>query len=147
MIMLVFITFYAWIGVVIFSNSEEGTMHFPNLIDAMWTLWICITTANYPDVMMPAYNKNRLATLYFIFFMVINFFFMMNVVLASVVNAYDNDLEERKAKLARVTARNLNNAFDLLDSDKTGKIDRHTVMGVFYILNVDFPEIKYVGLL
>lgn len=51
--------FYAWFGVVMFVDSDEGNLLFPNLIEAMWTLWICVTTANYPDVMMPGYNENR----------------------------------------------------------------------------------------
>lgn len=76
-ILFVFITFYAWVsyffvatcvlnqkrqflifddnfptqfGCVMFVDTEEGDQHFPNLIEAWWTLWICITTANYPDV-------------------------------------------------------------------------------------------------
>ena len=140
--MLIFITFYAWVGVVMFYNSEEGEQHFPNLIDGMWTLWTSVTTVNYPDVMMPAYNKNRLATLYFVFFMVITFFFMMNVVLASVVNAYDNELDRRKDSQNLLTFTNLSKAFALLDPKKTGTIDRETVMALFYILNEDFPEFR-----
>lgn len=51
------------------------------------TLWICVTTANYPDVMMSSYNKNRVTALYFISFMVISFFYLMNLVLAVTVNS------------------------------------------------------------
>ena len=141
-LMLLFITFYAWVGVVMFYNSAEGRMHFPNLIDAMWTLWTCVTTVIYPDVMMPAYNENRLATLYFMVFMVITMFFMMNVVLASVVNSYDNELERRRNDQERVTKRNLTKAFGLLDPNNTGKIDRDTVMALFFIINEDFPEFR-----
>lgn len=49
-LLAVFITFYAWFGCVMFVDTEEGDLHFPNLIEAWWTLWICVTTANYPDV-------------------------------------------------------------------------------------------------
>ncbi|MGK3745813.1 MAG: hypothetical protein ACI8RD_008182 [Bacillariaceae sp.] len=51
------------------------------------TLWICVTTANYPDVMMPSYNESRLTALYFISFMVISFFYLMNLILAVTVNS------------------------------------------------------------
>ena len=47
------VLFYAWFGVVLFYGTEQGDETFPNLIEGVWTLWICITTANYPDVMMP----------------------------------------------------------------------------------------------
>ena len=49
-LLFVFITFYAWFGCVMFVDTPEGDENFPNLIDAWWTLWICVTTANYPDV-------------------------------------------------------------------------------------------------
>ena len=53
------VVFYAWFGVVIFYDTEQGSETFPNLPEAIWTLWICVTTANYPDVMMPSYNQHR----------------------------------------------------------------------------------------
>ena len=49
-LLFIFITFYAWFGCVMFVDTPQGDEAFPNLIDAWWTLWICITTANYPDV-------------------------------------------------------------------------------------------------
>lgn len=49
-LLAVFITFYAWFGCVMFVDTPEGDEHFPNIIEAWWTLWICVTTANYPDV-------------------------------------------------------------------------------------------------
>ena len=134
------IFFYGFLGVVIFYGSEEGEMHFPNLVDAMWTLWICVTTANYPDVMMPVYNESRGSALYFVLFMLITFFFLMNVILASVVNAYDNELERRKISGKETSDKNLHEAFKLLENN--GKIDRESVMALFCILNKDFPELR-----
>jgi two pore calcium channel protein len=125
---------------VTFYGLSEGKEHFPNIIDAMWTLWICVTTANYPDVMMPAYNENRLTALYFVIFMVITFFFLMNVILASVVNAYDNELDRRKTVRKEMSKKDLQEAFELMQHD--GSIDRETVMALFLILNEDFPEFR-----
>jgi two pore calcium channel protein len=125
-----------------FYGTPEAKQHFPNLIDGMWTLWIAVTTANYPDVMMPAYNRNRLAALYFVVFMAITFFFLMNVILASVVNAYDNELDRRRIASKQTSQRELHEAFALLQ--KNGVIDRDTVMALFLILNDDFPEFRLV---
>lgn len=82
------IVFYAWFGVVLFYGTKQGDETFPNLIEGIWTLWICITTANYPDVMMPSYSANRLSGIFFVSFMVISFFYLMNLILAAVVNSY-----------------------------------------------------------
>jgi len=125
---------------VTFYGSSEGEQHFPNIIDAMWTLWICVTTANYPDVMMPGYNENRLIAIYFVVFMVITFFFLMNVILASVVNAYDNELDRRKLSSKEMSQQDLHEAFNLMQRD--GSVDRDTVMALFLILNDDFPEFR-----
>lgn len=125
-----------------FYGSPEGEEHFPNLIDGMWTLWICVTTANYPDVMMPAYNNSRAAAIYFVLFMVITFFFLMNVILASVVNAYDNELDRRRASAKEISQKDLREAFQLMQRD--GQIDRDTVMALFLILNQDFPEFRTI---
>jgi len=117
-------------------------MYFGNLVEAMWTLWICVTTANYQDVMMPAYNENRWAAVYFVSFMLISFFFLMNVILASVVNEYDSAKEARRTKRIMLRNDNLKKAFGLMDWEKKGRIDRGTVMALFVILNEDFPEFR-----
>lgn len=138
---------------------------FPNLIDGMWTLWIATTTANYPgefakysqshifhqipdfsmcsvkDLMMPAYNDSRIVAFYFIFYMVVTFFFLMNVILASVVNAYENELDRRRQERNTVKHEKLSRAFEAMEENEAGSIDREIVMSLFLILNEDFPEL------
>lgn len=135
------ILFYAWIGVMGFFQTEEGTQHFSNLVEAMWTLWICVTTANYPDVMMPGYNESRWVALYFVSFMIVTFFFFMNVILGSVVNSYENEKESRHERHKDVANEDLKKAFHYMDPKSTGVIDRETVMALFSVLNEDFPQI------
>ena len=144
LILFVVILFYGWIGCVVFYETTEGRESFSNLIESMWTLWIMVTTANYPDVMMPAYNEFPLASLYFISFMMISFFFIMGVVLASIVNSYQNDDDMRKAKIKELRQKNLLQAFQLLDKNEEGWVDRETIMSVFLVLNEDCPEIRYI---
>ena len=143
-LLFLFIAFYAWIGVVIFYGSDEGTHMFSNIFDAMFTLWISTTTANYPDVMMPIYNENRLSTLYFVVFMIVTFFFLMNVILASVVNSYDNELDRRREEGSQLAKEKFGAAYELLDFGNKGSIDRDTVMALFAILNEDFYEFRKI---
>ena len=54
-ILAVLIFVFAWFGFVIFPpDSEEGTTIFPTFADGAWNLLVLISTANFPDVMMPA---------------------------------------------------------------------------------------------
>jgi len=141
-LLFVIMLFYAWFETVMFVSTKEGNLYFSSLTESLWTLYIMVTTANYPDVMMPAYNDNRWTALYFVSFMILSFFFFMNIVLASIVNEYDTAVSERKQNHRQNATANLNKAFDLMDNRGTGRIDRETVMALFCILNEDFPEFR-----
>mmetsp|Transcript_12926 Transcript_12926/g.30210 ORF Transcript_12926/g.30210 Transcript_12926/m.30210 type:complete len:840 (+) Transcript_12926:141-2660(+) len=141
MVLAVVVIFYAWFGVVIFYGTEQGANGFQNLIEGIWTLWICITTANYPDVMMPSYNENRLACIYFVSFMSISFFYLMNLILAVSFNAYDNSIADRRVSRNKLATDLLTEAYRLLDPNNTNEVSRETIMAVMLILNQDVPEI------
>jgi len=143
-LLLVVILFYAWIGVVAFFETPEGYASFSNIFEGMWTLWICVTTANYPDVMMKGYNESPLVAFYFISFMAITFFFVMNIILATVVNGYNDETEARKQRIRDLNNENLKLAFKLLDVDKQGSIDCEAVMSIFLVLNENCPEIRHI---
>jgi Ion transport protein len=144
-LLFLFMAFYSWIGVVCFYGSEEGDQLFPNIFDAMFTLWIATTTANYPDVMMPAYNQNRMAAIYFIVYMVVTFFFLMNIILASVVNAYDNELESRREIQSRLMHEKLSTAFDLMDPNETGRVHHDCIMELFSTLHHNFNDFRKIS--
>jgi two pore calcium channel protein len=92
--------------------------------------------------MMPIYNENRWAALYFVSFMVVTFFFLMNIILASVVNEYDTAVKNRQKEHVQASTDKLKKAYQLMDSHDTGRIDQETVMALFWILNEDFPEFR-----
>ena len=136
------IVFYGWFGVVMFAATPQGRRDFENLIEGCWTMWQCVTTVNYPDVMMPSYNENRLAGIFWVSFMIISFFFLMNLILASAVNAYEEMINERRSNRSRIAKENLTKAFHTLDTEHTGVISRETIMLLFHILSEDFPEMR-----
>jgi Ca2+-binding EF-hand superfamily protein len=146
--------FYAWFGVVMFVDTPEGDGLFPTLVEGLWTLWICVTTANYPDVMMPGYNQNRFVSLYFVSFMIMTYFFLMNVILATVCNEYDTYVKEHQIERSKISSTSLKAAFSLLTQEenesinrnfvtgKAGTIERETVLDLLWLLNHDFPEFR-----
>lgn len=143
--MFIYMIFWAFLGTVMFYDMDEGRESFSNLIESLWTLWICVTTANYPDVMMPAYNQNRFVAIYFVIFMIFTFFFFANLIQASVVNTYDDVMTKRRKDRRKVEDAKLTEAFQLMDKAKTGDIDRETVLTLFRILNKDFPEFRHIS--
>lgn len=77
--------------------------------------------------------------------MILSFFFLMNVILSSVVNEYDTAVEARQEYRGKMARENLEKAYRLLDPNETGKVDRDTIMAIFFILNEDFPEIRRIS--
>ena len=68
---------YAIVGVILFRNTEEGEQFFSSFGKAMVSMLVLLTTANYPDVMMPAYSRYRASVLFFASFLLIGLFFCM----------------------------------------------------------------------
>lgn len=92
---------------------------------------------------MPAYNQNRWVALYFVSFMLIAFFFLINLILAVIVNQYNETAIERSEKRCRLSKDCLTKAYQLLDPSGQGWINRDTIMALLFILSKDFPEFRH----
>ena len=53
-IFLYIITWAVFMG-FIFRNSVEGYFYFKDISSSFYSMMILLTTANFPDVMLPAY--------------------------------------------------------------------------------------------
>lgn len=80
----------------------------------MFELYVLVTTANSPDVMMPAYNANSVFALFFILYILINTYIFMSVFLAVVFNNYKKYLKEEIRQLVRTKRYKMARAFGVL---------------------------------
>ncbi|GFO33358.1 two-pore calcium channel 2 [Plakobranchus ocellatus] len=55
------------------QEDKEGSTYFKNLLDSFISLLVLLTTANNPDVTLPAYSQNRFAAIFFILYLMIEF--------------------------------------------------------------------------
>ena len=115
---MVYILYFSWMGERIFSGTLEGVQYFGTFGDSVFNMLVCMTTSNFPDVMLPAYQINRWFALFFIIYLVLGLFLMMNLLLAIFYanfkirfqDAFESENEERGEYLFR--------EFERFDTDK-----------------------------
>ena len=92
------ILYFSALGLILFENTAEEVVEFPNLGEGMKSLLVLLTTANFPDVMMPAYQEQRWSALFFIVFLLIGLFFLMNLILATIYNHYKTEVDKDRVQ-------------------------------------------------
>ncbi|XP_026984814.1 two pore calcium channel protein 2-like [Sagmatias obliquidens] len=95
-------------------KTVEGSPYFTNILDIAFELYVLVTTANSPDVMMPAYEFNWWYSLYFITYIIINTYIFMSVFLAVVYNNYRKHLKNEIRTLAYLKRHKMIEAFNIL---------------------------------
>ncbi|KAM8962187.1 two pore channel protein 1 isoform 1-T1 [Pelodytes ibericus] len=96
LLLLFFMVIFAILGFYLFSPNTSNP-YFSTLENSLVSLFVLLTTANFPDVMMPAYSRNPWSCIFFIVYLSIELYFIMNLLLAVVFDTF-NDIEKKKFK-------------------------------------------------
>ena len=81
---------------------------------------ILLTTANFPDVMLPAYNKNYFYAWLFVIYLIVGLFLLLNMLLAKVFSNYKKQLEERAGVNSDNRNQSLERYFEVIDKGNKG---------------------------
>ncbi|XP_020631315.1 two pore calcium channel protein 1-like isoform X2 [Orbicella faveolata] len=85
---------FAMLGFYLFSDNEKDEF-FSSFWRSFISLFVLLTTANYPDVMMPSYWRLQWAVVYFAVYISVVLYFLMNLLLAVVYDTFTN-IEKNK---------------------------------------------------
>ena len=94
-----FIGFYGLIGHFLFRYKFEGYLYFESIGESFYNMMILMTTANFPDVMLPVYKENFWWMLFFVSYLVVGLYFLMSFLLANVFNKFKDRLENQANKI------------------------------------------------
>ncbi|CAI2380053.1 unnamed protein product [Moneuplotes crassus] len=114
--------FFGWIGTILFQGTQEGEVYFSSLSEGCWNLLILLTTANFPDIMLPAYHSHKLYCVFFVIYLIVGLFFTMNLILASFYSTYKSRVEKSLYDFVEERNEYLQKKFEQYDVQKTGKL-------------------------
>lgn len=111
------------LGFQLFSpDSEEAQQYFDVFGDGLWTMLMVMNSSNWPSPIIPAVNENRLYVLYFLAFVVIVDWGMINLVLGFVYMMFRTEQEQISHRYEKNSATNIMRAFHLLDETGSGRL-------------------------
>lgn len=93
----VYILFFSIFAEFLFKDSFEGFALMPDLSNSYYQLLILLTTCNFPNIMLPAYNAKRSNSIFFLVYLMIGLHFLFKVLLAVIFDNYRRRLEARSS--------------------------------------------------
>ena len=120
------ILIYSLISYLVFLDSEQGKQYMSTYWHTLISFYVLMTTANFPDVMMPAYSENHWTCLIFISFLVLVTYFLLNMVLALIFKTYSELMRRKLAKIVLFERKRIYFAYSLLDPSESGGIPFNT---------------------
>ncbi|XP_013381725.1 two pore calcium channel protein 1 [Lingula anatina] len=95
-LLLFFMLIFSILGFYLFSTNPDDPF-FKTIQSSFISLFVLLTTANYPDVMMPSYAQSKWSCLFFVVYLSIELYFLMSLLLAVVYDTF-NTIEKTKLK-------------------------------------------------
>lgn len=94
LIIFIFVLYSAFVAEFLFYSTFEGISVFDSFQDSLWEATVLMTTENFPDVMLLAYQKSLFSSFFFILFIVVGIFYLLSILLSIVFDNYKQRIEQ-----------------------------------------------------
>ncbi|CAF0966269.1 unnamed protein product [Adineta steineri] len=136
---------FTLLGVGILKNKKltypNGNEYFTYYLDTAWDLYVLTTTANNPDVMMPAFNNSILYVIFFMAYLLVNLYLFMNLLLAVIFSNYKQQLQEEQQVIRKRQLDTVLVIFERLSSDSSAnRISYETYTRLMHAIKSDITE-------
>ena len=122
-----YVFYFAWMGNRLFSGTIEGVQYFSGLNDSFFFMFVLLTTSNYPDIMLPSYQQERRFAIFYVTYLIIGLFLLMNLLLAIFYSNYQERVEASIDKFKEKRNVFLIKLFRQYDKKNEKKIDKEGV--------------------
>lgn len=115
-IIVAYIIFMSLLGYIWLSTKNhdfhdpEG--YFSTIPDTLFNMYVLFTTSNFPDIVFPFWKVNNLWAIYFIGYLMIGLYMLLNLMLAVFYNSYKSQIEKRIDKYDKIREEYLLNEFN-----------------------------------
>ena len=139
--LLIWILYFAVFGQFLFESQSEGIMLFNNFSNSYWEMFVCLTTENYPDVMLLATAENAAYSLFFILFILFGVFFLTSVLLPVIFDNFKNQMEILQKKKVSHRMEYIEQFFDAFDEQGNGWLTlKQTKLFFSAVLDLDYKR-------
>lgn len=89
-IICAYIIFLSLVGYTLFANRmyDDQYGYFKDIPHTVFNVYVLFTTSNFPDILFPFWQINNISALYFIGFLLIGLYMLLNLLLAVFYNSY-----------------------------------------------------------
>ncbi|KAK1302256.1 Two pore calcium channel protein 1A [Acorus calamus] len=132
---LLFLLFSSWLAYVIFEDTLQGKEVFTSYGTTLYQMFVLFTTANNPDVWIPAYKESRWYSLFFVLYVLLGVYFLTNLILAVVYDSFKAQFAKQVVEMDSMRTRTLGKAFSLIDASGLGFLNKDQCILLFEELN------------
>ncbi|ONI17115.1 hypothetical protein PRUPE_3G138600 [Prunus persica] len=132
---LLFLLFASWLAYVMFEDTQQGKIMFTSYGTTLYQMFVLFTTSNNPDVWIPAYKASRWYSLFFVLYVLLGVYFVTNLILAVVYDSFKSQLAKQVSEMDQSRKSILKKAFNLLDKDNVGSLNKDQCIQLFEELN------------